>query len=911
MYSFVFSFVDLDFLMWRFIPILFLFLIHPIFLIAQPDSYRLSRRTAQAILYRLPEDGNSCNGNEILREIAKQVLREPWMVNLDLSYTAQVTIGLQDGKDRFQFLFLDPVVKGDILYRQFDISDVLIPSHLEMTLRWASRYDGSSFTAQRLISKRIGLHDSILLEMQVGSFDPSQDTILFHNIDFYYDSLQLSRFKQRRHLIDDYYASSILLDSLQLMSDTVDISNPALLPLHFIQVEEINKVLTRIDARNFPQYLPDSGYDPKQLVSRYNNLFKLSRTLTYNYMEALLKTGVVPWDGNISRIADFFTARMLSFVEKSQLMDDYHGDVYLDYLKHYFDGISFPEDQNILELLLRKMYPDARNDTVARFVSQQVMASYRHLVRHLMENNRFAEAVSLIENAKMFIAANPVIDDFIDENGLLIQASTEIYNAYVGIASGCIHNQMYQMADDYLEKALKYRSMHPGLIPGDSLYRQVYSELFFMRNSRCDELLDQKKYEDALGCYRLFEQTYPGDELAPVTEQLVKKKRSAVTGICSEAIYNSLKAIKNNQPDSALFYFDGATTLLPELPNDSLIIKHYDSVAPFIGQVRYKQLFIAGRQALERRQFTLAIDYFDQVRLLKDQFRLTPFGEFDSLYRKAMKNHLLIDLSADMKDIWASRFDVAEASLDQIRELGSTYGLASDPEFVSSLERFLEKIGEQKCRDLNDSVTYLMICADRNIVLKNFRNAGNYFKRAIRMADSIRNCGLLSESIVDSLTKYTPAVIYQENIENALKWMASGGYDTAINILYETEKMYRTYQLENLGCISKPLFDFVSSRNNPYLTFQAIQFYREKSDDREAFRFLNLLQTEDFQAATTRSVQEELGRKLAQVDFVNVTRNTPEKGDKQFPPSDKWFRVFRDAYQNEWARLVKTKALVR
>jgi tetratricopeptide (TPR) repeat protein len=895
----------------RFIPILFLSLFHPVLLIAQPDFYRLSKRITQPILYKIPEDGNSGNGNEIVREIAKHVLREPWMVRLDLSFTSQVSMGFWDGKNRLRALFLDPVIQGDILYRQFDISDVLIPSHLEMTLRWASRYDSSSFTEQRLVSRRISLHDSILFEIPVDSFDPSQDTILLRDICFSYDSIQLSRFRQRRQLIDDYYASSILLDSLQLVADTIDISNPALLPLHFIQVEEINKVLARINTRNFSQNLPDSGFDPRHLVSRYNSLYKVSRTLTYNYVDALLGTGAVPWDGNLIRIADFFTSRMLSFVWKSQLMDDFHGELYRDYLDHYFEGISFPADQNILESLLRKMYPDAGSDTVIRFVSQRIMVSYRQLARFLMEKNQYAEAISLIENAKKFVAANPVIGNFTDEDELLIHASTEIYNAYVGIASGCIRNQKYQMADDYLAKASEYRSMHPDLIPTDSIYRKVYSELFFMRNSRCDDLLDQKKYEDALGCYRLFEQTYSHDELAPVAEQLFTKKRSALTGICSEAINHSLSAMKHDQPDSALFYFDYAIKLLPALQDDLFIKTRYDSVAPFIGQIRYKQLFTAGRQALERRQFTLAIEYFDQVRLLKDQFRLTPFGEFDSLYRKAMKNHLLIDLSTAMKDIWASRFGAAEASLEQIRILGSTHGLAEDPEFDSALNRFREKIGEQKCRDLNDSVTYQMICADRNIALKNFRNAAVYMKRAVGIANSIAGCGLPTNSVTDSLKKYAPAVIYQENIENARKWVASGGYDTAINILYETEKMYRTCQLEHLGCVSEPIFDFVSSRNNPYLTFQAIQFYQAKSDDREAFRFLTLLQEEDFQSANTKIVQEELGRKLAQLDFLNRLKILPEKGDKQFPPVDKWFRVFKDAYQDEWNRLIRTTAPVR
>ncbi|MEI7982693.1 MAG: hypothetical protein WCI71_13660, partial [Bacteroidota bacterium] len=616
--------------MWKFVPVLFLLLFYPFCLLSQPDLFRSSKSLNQSISYTLPEGEHFANGNKIIREIAPYVQREPWLVRLDLSCKYQVSVGLQDGKKQVTGKFLDPHVMGDIFYRRFDISEVLIPSHLQVTIRWANRFDSSSYTEQRALSGRIGIRDSILFQLPAVHYDPDLDTIILCDFDFFYDSLQLTRFRQRRQLIDDYYASSVLLDTLQQVADTMDVSNPALLPLHFIQVEEFNKVLQQISSRNFPENLLDSGFDPAQIGRRYQELYRISKTLTYNYRDALYEEGGLPWDLNMAGIAGFFTARMFSFVGKSQWMDDFHGDIYRDYLDHYFDRISFPVSENIPEMLLRKMYPESQHDTLVSFVAKQVLSSYCRLARMLMERYQYAEAVSLIENARKFRAAVPGKENFKEEDSLLVQASTEVYNAFTGIAYGCIRNQKYQMADEYLAKAAEYRLMHPGLIHADSLYRKVYSELFFLRNTGCDQLLDQKKYLEALDCYRLFEQNYAADELVPVSAQLNKKKKCALSAICIEAIIQSLAALKHDKPDSAIYYFDVVAPLLPDIQDDRLTLAQYDSVAPLIDRIRYKYLLNAGKQALDHRQYTLALQNFDKARALGARFLIVA-AESDSL----------------------------------------------------------------------------------------------------------------------------------------------------------------------------------------------------------------------------------------------------------------------------------------
>jgi len=142
----------------------------------------------------------------------------------------------------------------------------------------------------------------------------------------------------------------------------------------------------------------------------------------------------------------------------------------------------------------------------------------------LIDDNQYAAALSLLENGRRFITANGSMAGFEPDEKLRSRAAEGILDSYAGIASSCLMAQKFEMADSYLEKADQYALKHAKYIRSDSSYRSVFSKLFFMRNEKCDKLLDQEKYSEALECYRQFESRYSPRELARVREHLNSKK---------------------------------------------------------------------------------------------------------------------------------------------------------------------------------------------------------------------------------------------------------------------------------------------------------------------------------------------------------------------------------------------------
>ncbi len=884
---------------------LILLVLIPGLLSARDTISKTSHHADLRIPYRTGDGKVYDCGNSILREMAKDVLREPWLVTVRVSFELGLDVVKEGDRNQLVISLRRPGISGDTMYRHFPVASELFPSHISLKLRWANRADTSGYTEEALSFKHISLEDSLVDTLPVASFDPQVDTLLVRDVALFYDSLALQNFLSRIELIHDYYASLSLLDSLQRFTADLQLDNHKLLPVNFLKVEELNSVIERIDARDFPGRLLRNDYDPLYLVKKYQETYKHSKSLVYNFMDEMHKTAAIPWNGNADLLADYFTSRIFSYVRRSYLMDQQQGRIYGDCLNHFFDHIAFPQEDSIPAMMLAKMFPDARQDTITRYVSTRIYASYQRLAAKLMDQSQYAEAFSVIENGHLFATKNPSMAGFVTDDLLQSKAAQGICDSYLGIASSCIASHKFHMAETYLHKADQYAVTHAGYIRSDSSYRRVFSELFFLRNADCDQLLEQKKYGEALECYQQFEKTYSSHDLALVNTRLNEKKSMAMIGLGNLSTMLTEDALKRKEADTALFYYEKATALRHEASIQEPKDIRLDSLAPVMARIKFGQIFKEGAGALEKRQFTLAVARLNEAKLLSGQYKFDCGREFDSIYRQAMKNLLIVQLSASQKKIWANQFDSAQMALQKTEESGFDYGLLTDPDFISAIEKFKVKILEQQCRNLQDSVDLRMIRAGRGIALRNFVNATVYLNQALDFARSMPACRIAEEPIRDSISKYSHAAGFQQKMTDIQSLVATGNYAEAIRELVDNQQDFLNYHLGRFGLEMEGIYDYIRERNNPYLSEKAAMYYLSGENYGEALRFLQLVHDQGFQEYTMKGIQNQLGQKIARDDYRKSPQDDALENLAKYNAVKGWFDSFRDSYLDEWHRLVK------
>ena len=601
----------------------------------------------------------------------------------------------------------------------------------------------------------------------------------------------------------------------------------------------------------------------------------------------------------------FFVGRVHLWILRSQLMDNLEGHIYTDYLEHYFDLKPFPEEEGLTNLMLRKMLPEADPDSLNLFFAKSLYHAFGKRAASLISDHNYSEAFLLMKFAENMRSHEPLLHKINPDLAIQRQAAEGILNSFTGIAEGCINNGKYLMADNYLARADEYARQNAGIIGSDSVYRTVYSRLFFIRNTECDRLLDQGNFSGALDCYREMENRYAPSELAAISVSVNERMNRARAGLLSETMKQTDLALNSHENEMALKLDDKAMEIRREMKITGKADKQLaGSPSPDLLRLRYDRIYGEAAAALEKRQFTLSLQQFDSARAFSQAFLVTVQAEFDSLYRRAMKHYLLIQLSSSQRRIWNNQFDSARAAVDRMRDASGKYGLAGDEDIDTALVRFERKILAQKCRNTGDTLNLLMVRADRNVFLHNYPQAVRYFEDALKMIRDNAMCDFDLQAVSDTLRKYTPPARYQQKISDANMAVAVGDYSTALSVISGVV-IPQDFNLKQFSLQPITLFDFVSGKNNIYLTEKSLSAVFETGNAGETMRFLHLFNSQGGQSGNVRKMQQELGRALAGTDHISNPAEDPESAIKSYEAGTGWYAAFSASYRDERKRLSK------
>ncbi len=852
------------------------------------------------------------NTNEIMTAIAKEVLREPWKVVLKVRFVLDVQVSQgKPGEAMLQMILSGPGVTGDTRYRLFDIADVLLPSKVSITIRVTNRADPSmsrEITVDRPLagnSDTTGRGDYRLL------FDPMTDTLVVQSAGMSFDEDARNRFFARLAEINDYYACRALLDTLNRLAEQTDIQTAGALPWNYIRVREISHAIRLIEKKDFPGNLLSGGFDPLSLVNLLTATDKRSRSLAFTFRDVLYASGAISFNGFADSLCEYFIQRVLVYITLSHRMSVINGEIYSAWLDHYFDFSVFENETDLLMLLARKIYPDANHDTIPAFLSLRLFSSYQRLADLQMKNGAFAEAFDLMDHASRFTGMNPYFPKEKMEIGTISAAARGIFNSYVGIAGTCIAGGKFAMADNYLQKADDYRKMHFYFNLSDSLYNIVFSDLFFRRNSECDQLLDAASFDIALSCYRFLENTYDSNRLSAIRSGLEGKKRRARIGIFREVSGSITSALKESSSDSVLFYFEKAAALQKDLEGVKEVESVIDSLAPFVARIKVERLTRSACAAVSRREFTLAMKEFGEAAAIAGANNFLVDSVSDSLYRVAVKQNLLITLSSQQRFIWTNSFDSAMLALNRGKRMAAAFGLSEDPDVLIAFSRYMDRIAGQRCSNLSDTILVQVIRADRSRAMKNYLRSVMILQQALKTAAKNPQCPFPVQNLRDSVMKYEKPAIYQQKIEEINHSLSAGDYDKVVSIFSENDKFFELNMLERFGLPRGNMYDFAVTRGNPYLTAKILLYFSGKSEYGEAIRSLLLLRSQGFPERSAGEMMVQLGKRMAAGDLRSNPGKDPELMAENYTGKDPWFSPFRSSYVAEWRRMLEAMGPIR
>lgn len=869
----------------------------------QSEKFYSSVRTSWKLPYTHSYSQKQNFGNYIMEELAKDLLQPPRFVNVSVGFKCELSLEPTKQGTFFAIAGLsDLVLSGNLQYRSFPVKDVMTPSSVKFSLKSSAKLDTSDYKVRVFEGPLNGDPPHVNFKAEISAPDTTSDTLTCSGFSFFYSEQDWQRFYARKSLIDDYYASVAIMDSLLMESATWDMRDPSQLAFNYIRLSELVKVLDLVSDRDFGNTLISKGGDKSRLLEKHLALYKVSRTCLYNLSETIEQAGTPGVALSAESISNYFIERLMRYVRLSSLMESIHGRIYQDYLRTFFAGHVYDNDADVIRSVLVKMFPDASPDTILSWASESLMQAYRRKAQELISENRYSDAVLLIENSKSMAKVNSFLKDSNGWEKIMATAVNGIYNSFAGIASSSLSGGNLNFAMEYLQKAEEYREQYPQYISSDSIYRRVYRSIFVGQLEHCNSLLETGNYSDALYCLQSCETSYKGRILEILQPDINTKKVMALNGLINGLAGRSRKALKNNMADSALIYFDAAMKFAVELPTGTGNGSELDSLAPPIARIRVKKINTLAFAYFNHLQFSRAILQFEQAGKISAVFSIPSDRAADSVCRLAFKQWLLDRISQEQRLIWNDKPDSARNFIRLALETAKSKGLDQDPVILKAVSDFNSGIRSYACGIMQDSIALYNIRAGRCFSMNNYMRGVRILRYTLYRAGLMQGCHFELGPVMDSIKKYIDAANYQENLDSVNTNMTTGEYLQGLRILAANQELYSMKRIDHFGIPLISVYDYIISKANPFISMQALEYYMNLGDPMEALRYLSLLHLQGLPADRSDTYQEKLAQMLASKDKLAYGNADPQNIVRRYSATNAWMGRFTEVYIREWKK---------
>jgi hypothetical protein len=825
---------------------LFLTLYLPGHTIAQVNSW--VQRTQ--VTYRVGYGGNGSQpaavSDAILRDIAEDEIRHPSRTHIDVHSDLKVKISTPEGSiPVIEISFSEPRLTGDIRFRKFIISDQLIPDRVDFTVRIEKKDTASSFLLLEATNQDCPWNDSVVLRRPIPRFSPDTDTVLVENLKFWYDRDRLPAFRERLALINDFYAASSILDTLRVKFDSMDFGNLERYPSYFVTLEEMNKILAIIGEKKFGERLHLDSLDPVGFRAKFSDLTSRAKSSSMTFRMNLKSTWNLPHRFPADSLVHDYLSGILRYIRWSMLVNERNSRIYQDYLDRYFTMNAFGNDLEVIGDMAGIWFPGENADTVFAGVSEMMNKGYHDLADTLMNRAQYAEAVDLLAHAAKFAGVNPYLQESARDRQTITKAANGIYDSFLGVAEGAIRNKRLDMAQSYVARAQAYRKEHASYVTSDSLFKRVYGELVSVRLSKCDSLMASSLYSEVLGCYSEFEQG-----------------------------------------------FDSLTL--------SLIHPEFDRK---IQVCRYKDLTNQGRNKLAASDYPEAGRLFFLARTIWEGLHSPADPVLDSLCHLTYPFYLVHLVYTGESLIWTNRLGRAQQFVDSIAFIQRTTGMESSRELSDVIARYRRKIGERSCWNANESAEVFLLRSETERHLKDFILAASLTDSAVAIAKMYTDCVIPLTGVSDTAAKYREVLLFQRMQKQVEFRIMAARYQDAISGYQEMEAYFRSHEISPFGLNCLPMYEFVRTQAIRELTLQAFLFSQKLHNLTECYRYVLLLQIQEYPRKPAVPLLEWLGREYARKDFSDQPDKDPVVLVQDYSVNDRWMKSFRVAYLNEAARL--------
>lgn len=589
--------------------------------------------------------------------------------------------------------------------------------------------------------------------------------------------------------------------------------------------------------------------------------------------------------------------------ELNRMLDEARTGVFVSILMSGQDAMK-GRDFNGAEYYLKEAlhFIENRPSQVARQALEaykgNLMDTYIDEGRRLMGIKQFDNAIALFGRAQ---EAQYTFGIQSQERipGLITEAREGISISMLDGAQSYLDRKNYIQALEAIKEAAQYMTDH-------SLAGQAQGKLAITADNYYREALQQvdvsnrgKQYGaalDMIGDIRYICNYFAVRCDFALVDQREKTSRQGIyNGLVSEAD----QAFGKNDLNTATRKVQDAQQYQQAWKQYITTSKEADAISGKIRQKSYQQAIATGRSYTDKRDFRQALTYYDEAYQLESEGGF-PFDTKLPGYRKsAALQTLMSDADQLEQMLGQASYMATKDKMLQIMTLRTRYNLQDNKELEVKLKSIQVRMVSAACLQQQSLHDEHMDQAYKHAQQEAFIVAGEEIRKAIEAANRLPECEISDSSASRYLVQLTPAIRYQEKMEEANRMLNGYKHAEAVTAYLEAEKLFNEANAGIFGLKHEPFATYVMKQNVNYILAAAYHF-NEAGNIGEALRMIEELATKGYPSGQTRFLQEQIGFKFGKQDRLKYEGSGWKVAVMKHTGGKKFYKYFKSAYKKGW-----------
>jgi len=841
-----------------------------------------------------PQSENATT-NYFIREIAKYNLTSLYNTSFTFQYT--VNNSIQNSAPNTCTITVDLIGQkctGDVFYKGFDISDVLMPQKADFNVILVC--ENNYVDNRRFEGIKLDENGSCKMEYDFDVPDESQKfSLKFEKIKFYSTNEAEKRFDDRIAQIDDYYASVALMD--QILNEFTDIETRrnSLIDL-YLYLRELERLYVIVSNEPFIRNLDISNNDFagyfQKLASFKNQLVRYTE-----YFEILLKsTDKVCFYSSLNQTAGVFVKTASMIIMHSQTVTHSQSNYIYNLGLIDYSSVMIKRFKKDMKRIISKTDLAGNADYLIERFSNEVYDSFIREASNLINDQNYLAALGMLHNAQRFYNSTKNTGIPTELTILISRANYGIYDSYLLLINKAIDLGNYELAGNYIAKAKSFRDENRRSIIVDDYLTGVSEKLILLYITRGNQLNQNEEFQNAVECF----------ERAGLICQKIKRfnyQYDIDHGlICSRnGLYNNLlrqaeTEVTNENYSGAKILVDKANELFILHPAQIIPDRQYNQLLSAINYNTFKQLIIDGGTVLNNGNYNLAYEILLEAIELQEKSNFEYDCELAELFSVAASPVLNDMCSLGEVKIKRNQLTEARKIYDQCINLQKEYGLIYEAGIQENLTKLNNNIFEKHCETSHTEFNQIIDSFYLSVRLGDYVNAVNVLDAAEKISLHNYYCEIDRDYVIELREKYSPLAKYQILAQDAKDALITKDFQRFPEIYQQLEYLCGNYEMIRKQLEPLPLYCFFSVKKNLELFEALIDSLNNRQDFYIAISLLAVTEKNNLTINDIKSIQRKIGNKMAILDKNSNSLIDPLVLAEEYTSGKPHYKYFTRAY---------------